>query len=110
VLITFFSVISQVRLVFEKFNKFKLIVLALTICLIPGIRNRQLLPFIRQQIIDFWNNKKPTTSSTPNVSISSSTPTISSVRTSAIIRPSSNQPTHTLYSTTSYGNNKTKAQ
>jgi len=30
----------------------------LTICLTPGIRNRQLIPFIRQYLIDFWNNKK----------------------------------------------------
>ncbi|CAF1367895.1 unnamed protein product [Adineta steineri] len=88
----------------------------LTICLVPGIRNRQLIPFIRQYIIEFWNNKKSITSSSSssssstNVSVSSSTPTISSVRTSAIVRPSSTQQTHTLYSTTSYGINKTKAQ
>ncbi len=84
--------------------------LALTICLIPGIRNRQLIPLIRQQLIDFWNNKKGNVSSTPNVSVSSSTPNTSSIKTSAIVRPSSNQSTHTLYSTSSYGSNKTKAQ
>lgn len=84
--------------------------LALTICLIPGIRNRQLVPYIRQQIIDFWNNKKSNSSTTTNVSISNSTPKISSVKTSAVIRPASSTPTHTLYSTTAYGSNKTKAQ
>jgi hypothetical protein len=83
---------------------------ALTICLIPGIRNRQLIPLIRQQIIDFWNNKKAGSSSTSNVSISSSTPKLSSIKTSAVVRPASNTPTHALYSTSSYGNNKTKAQ
>ncbi|CAF0866185.1 unnamed protein product [Rotaria sp. Silwood1] len=75
-------------------------------CLIPGIRNRQLIPLIRQQITDFWNNKK----SIPNVSVLNSTPTKSSVKASTVIRSSSNQPTYTLYSTTSYGSNKTKAQ
>lgn len=89
-----------------KFN----IYLALTICLIPGIRNRQLIPLIRQQIIDFWNSKKSQTSSTPNVSVTSSTPQFSSVKTSAVVRPPSNQATHTLYSTSSYGINKPKAQ
>jgi len=69
-----------------------------------------LIPLVRQQLIDFWNNKKSNTSSTPNVSVSSSTPKISSVKTSAVVRPSSNQPAHTLYSTASYGSNKSKAQ
>jgi len=82
----------------------------LVVCLIPGIRNRQLIPLIRQQLIDFWNNKKSNTSSTGNVSISSSTPKMPAVKTSAVVRPSSNQNTHTLYSTASYGSNKTKAQ
>ncbi|CAF1280931.1 unnamed protein product [Rotaria magnacalcarata] len=82
----------------------------LLICLIPGIRNRQLIPFIRQQIVDFWNNKKSTTSPIQNVSILNITPSISSVKASTVVRSSSNQPTYTLYSTTSHGNNKTKAQ
>jgi hypothetical protein len=92
------------------YSRNSIIDLALTICLIPGIRNRQLIPLIRQQLIDFWNNKKGNVSSTPNVSVSSSTPNTSSIKTSAIVRPSSNQSTHTLYSTSSYGSNKTKAQ
>ncbi|CAF1338266.1 unnamed protein product [Adineta ricciae] len=84
----------------------------LTTCLIPGIRNRQVIPFMRQQIVDFWNNKKSSNSSqAPNVSVSSSNPvSISSIRTTAVVRPTSYQPTHTLYSTTSYGINKSKAQ
>ena len=81
--------------------------LALTICLVPGIRNRQLISYIRQQIIEFWNNKKGNSSTTTNAN---STPKISSVKTSAVIRPASSTPTHTLYSTTAYGSNKTKAQ
>ncbi len=84
-----------------------IISLALTICLVPGIRNRQLIPLVRQQIIDFWNNKK---AGTPNTSIANSTPKIPSYKTTAVIRPASNTPTHTLYSTSSYGTNKTKAQ
>ena len=89
---------------------FCLIDLALTICLVPGIRNRQLIPFVRQQLIDFWNNKKGNSTKT-NVSISSSTPKVSSVKASAVVRPtSSTTTTHTLYSTTAYGSNKTKAQ
>ncbi|CAF0957119.1 unnamed protein product [Rotaria sordida] len=81
----------------------------LIICLIPGIRHRQLIPFIRQQISDFWNNKK----STSNVPVLNSTPTTSSsssVKASTVLRSTPNQPTYTLYSTTSYGSNKTKAQ
>jgi len=83
----------------------------LTICLTPGIRNRQLIPLVRQQLIDFWNNKKSNTPpSTSNTSVSSSTPKMSSIKTSTVVRPTSNQSTHTLYSTSSYGSNKTKAQ
>lgn len=81
--------------------------LALTVCLVPGIRNRQLIPYVRQQMIDFWNNKKGNASPSSNVSMSSK---FSSVKSSAVIRPTSNTPTHTLYSTTAYGSNKTKAQ
>lgn len=82
----------------------------LTICLIPGIRNRQLIPWIRQYIADFWNNKKADLSSTRTASTLPSTPTISSMKATAVIRPGSSQGTHSLYSTTSYGSNKTKAQ
>ena len=84
--------------------KFKVILVALSVCLTPGVRNRQLIPLIRQHIIDFWNNKKSTATSTPNGSIRNSTPT------TTILRSSVNQPTYALYSTPSYGSNKTKAQ
>ena len=90
--------------------------LALTICLTPGIRNRQLIPFIRQYLIDFWNNKKSnlngtsTTKSVGSSSNSNPTASISSVRTTTIIRPTTNLTTPTLYSTTSYGTTKSKAQ
>jgi len=80
--------------------------LALTICLTPGIRNRQLIPYVRQQIIDFWNNKTSNLSSA-NVP----TPKISSIKTSSVVRPPLNtSTTHTLYSTSSYGTYKPKAQ
>jgi hypothetical protein len=69
-----------------------------------------LIPLVRQQIIDFWNNKKANSFSTSNAPVSTSTPKLSSIKTSAVVRPASNTPTHTLYSTSSYGNNKTKAQ
>jgi hypothetical protein len=92
---------------FRQIKYVRIILLALTVCLTPGIRNRQLIPLVRQYIIDFWNNKK----SAATVSVSSSTPTYSPVKTTAVVRPSSNPSTHhTLYSTTSYGSNKTKAQ
>ena len=31
--------------------------LALTVCLIPGIRNRRILPWIQQSFLDFWTSK-----------------------------------------------------
>jgi hypothetical protein len=31
--------------------------LALAVCLIPGVRNRELIEVIRQYVVNFWNSK-----------------------------------------------------
>lgn len=84
----------------------------LCLCLMPGISNRNLITLARQSLIDFWNNKKTnvqTTSTNETASFNSAT-SYPTVRTNTVIRPSYNQVTHTLYSTTAYGSNKSKAQ
>ncbi len=55
----------------ELFEKLKNIILfffnlALIVCLIPGARNRQLIPLIRQYITDFWSHKRSVSSCETN--------------------------------------------
>lgn len=78
----------------------------------PGISNRNLITLARQSLIDFWNNKKTNvqTKSTNETASFNSATSYPTVRTNTVIRPSYNQVTHTLYSTTAYGSNKSKAQ
>ncbi|CAF1673524.1 unnamed protein product, partial [Didymodactylos carnosus] len=81
----------------------------LAVCLVPGIRNRKLIPMIRERIVLFWNNKKNSiTSKKPPVStngprtMGTTTTTRSTVYEVTKPRPSSNATNNILFSTSTY--------
>jgi len=61
-----FYLTSKIK-IFEKLrNRIFSFNLALIVCLIPGVRNRQLIPLIRQYTTDFWSHKQSVSSCETN--------------------------------------------